>query len=90
MAEETPVNVPIPEEEQQKAREELNARVQNFIKEYGELVAKHKIDFATYPVFSPDGNGGFRVIVQNTPVDMTNHPTKSPVQQGDFVADSSK
>ncbi len=56
----------------------LQERINTFVKEYGELVALHKIDFATYPVYVPDGNGGFKVVVQNTPVDITNQPTKSP------------
>lgn len=83
------------DEEQKKGDEQLKQEVRNerfnaFIKEYGELVAKHKVDFATYPVFTPDGNGGFRVIIQNTPVDMTNQPIKSPVQDGKFVEDTTK
>lgn len=57
-------------------------RAKAFVEEYGELVKKHKIDFATYPTFIPDGQGGFRVIVQNTPIDMTEQPQKSP-----FVAE---
>lgn len=57
-------------------------RAKAFVEEYGELVKKHKIDFATYPTFIPDGQGGFRVIVQNTPIDMTEVPQKSP-----FVAE---
>lgn len=60
----------------------LQARLSDFVKEYGELVAKHNVDFATYPVFVPDGKGGFRVTVQNTPVDITKsevqEPQKSP------------
>jgi hypothetical protein len=40
-----------------------------FIKEYGELVEKHGIDFAHYPMFVPDGTpGGFRFVLQSTPV----------------------
>lgn len=39
-----------------------------FIKDYGDLVKKHGIDFACYPVFVPDGAGGFKVVIQNTPV----------------------
>lgn len=65
--------------------EELKKRQEEFIKEYGELVTKHKMDFATYPMFTPDGNGGFRVIVQNTPVDTTNIAQKSP-----FIAQDDK
>lgn len=58
--------------------EELKKRQEDFIKEYGELVEKHKMDFATYPVFTPDGTGGFKLIIQNTPVDMTNMPKPTP------------
>lgn len=54
-------------------------RAKEFVKEYGELVKKHQIDFASYPSFIPDGQGGFRVVVQNTPVDITNQPKKSPL-----------
>jgi len=59
-------------------KDELNERVNTFLKEYGELVAKLGIDFASYPVFTPNGRGGFDVIVQNTPVDIKNQPKKSP------------
>jgi len=52
--------------------------IKDFVKEYGELVAKHGVDFACYPVYIPDGSGGFKVTVQNTPVDIKNQPTKSP------------
>lgn len=64
--------------EVENKQEDLNNRVNAFIKEYGELVKKHEVDFATYPVFVPDGQGGFKVIVQNTPVDIKNQPRKSP------------
>lgn len=52
--------------------------VSDFVKEYGELVAKHGVDFATFPVYVPDGQGGFKVVVQNTPIDISKQPTKSP------------
>ncbi len=59
-------------------QEDINNRVNEFLKAYGELVTLHKIDFATYPVFMPDGNGAFKVTIQNTPVDISNSPVKSP------------
>lgn len=46
-------------------------RVDVFLKEYRELTEKHKIDFAHYPVYVPDGNGGFKTVLQATPVDIT-------------------
>ncbi len=60
------------------AKDPTKERVDTFLSEYGELVKKHNIDFASYPVFVPDGQGGFKVIVQNTPVDISNQPKKSP------------
>ncbi len=73
----TPKQPLTPEEEAelQKAREE-------FVKDYGDLVQKHQVDFAQYPVYVPDGNGGFRTVIQNTPVSIKNQPKKSP-----FVAE---
>lgn len=51
--------------------------VSEFLKDYQALVAKHKVDFANYPVYIPDGEGGFKTIIQSTPVDMSNLPQKS-------------
>ncbi len=65
-------------EETEVPKTDLEIRQGDFIKEYGELVEKHKIDFASYPTFIPNGHGGFEIIVQNVPVDITNQPKKSP------------
>ena len=54
------------------------AKNEEFLKEYGELVEKHQRDFASYPLYIPDGQGGFRTIVQSVPVDIKNQPKKSP------------
>ena len=58
--------------------EERKEKGTAFMKEYGELVAKHQIDFATYPVFIPDGQGGFKIVVQSTPIDISEQAKKSP------------
>lgn len=58
-------------EEQNLAPSEAQERASSFVKEYGELVKKHNIDFAAFPQYVPDGNGGFRTVVQNVPVDIT-------------------
>lgn len=63
---------------EEQLKDEKVERVNAFLSGYKELVEKHKIDFATYPLFVPDGQGGFKVIIQNTPVDITNQPQKSP------------
>lgn len=61
-----------------------NEDVLAFLKEYGELVAKHQVDFANYPVYVPDGQGGFKTIIQNTPVSLKNRPQEP--QKSPFVA----
>lgn len=61
-----------------KEQDDQKNRVDAFVKEYGELVEKHNVDFANYPAYIPDGNGGFRVIVQTVPVDVSKQPKKSP------------
>ena len=67
-----------PVTETEKTEEEkLNARIQDFIKDYGDLVQKYKVDFATYPMFVPDGSGSFKIITQTTPVDIGNQPIRS-------------
>lgn len=58
--------------------EERKEKGTAFLQEYGELVAKHQMDIAAYPVFIPDGEGGFKVTVQSTPVDISEQPQKSP------------
>lgn len=67
--------------------EELSAeeRGKEFIKRYGELVAELDIDFATFPLWEPDGNGGFTTKVRTQPMDMRGVAKKSP-----FVADDEK
>ncbi len=57
---------------------EAKERIDTFVKEYGELVDKHKVDFANYPMLVPDGKGAFKIIMQSVPVDITNQPVKSP------------
>ncbi len=61
--------------------EERKVKGEAFMKAYGELVEKHQIDFATYPVFIPAGPekpGRFEIVINSTPVDISNQPKKSP------------
>jgi len=81
MSDEVKVDDTIPAPQTDPAKDPTQERVQGFLADYGELVKKHNIDFASYPVFVPDGQGGFKVIVQNTPVDISNQPKKSPFMQ---------
>lgn len=66
-------------------QEDVKKRGDEFFKRYKELVDEVGIDFASYPVFVPDGQGGFKIVVQNTPVDTRNRPVKS-----DFVVKDKK
>lgn len=60
-------------------KNDTQERVNAFLDAYKALVDEHKIDFATYPVWTPDGQGGFKTVMQSTPVDIKNQPVKSPV-----------
>jgi hypothetical protein len=53
-------------------------RIGKFVEAYGALVKEHGIDFASYPVFVPDGKGSFKIIIQSQPVDIANQGVKSP------------
>jgi len=47
-----------------------NNKITNFLKEYGELVAKHGVDFVNFPMFVPAENGEFKIMIKTEPVDM--------------------
>ena len=59
---------------------EAQKRVEEFYKEYGKLVEKYQVDFASYPLWVPSGqgDGSFKCVVQSVPVDIANTPRKSP------------
>ncbi len=57
--------------------QESKDRVEAFMKAYGELTKSSGCDFIAYPVFIPDGDGGFKVVVNQQPIDTTNRPTRS-------------
>lgn len=52
-------------------------KLQAFVQAYGDLVKLHNVDFATYPMFEPDEQGGFKITVKTTPVDLSTQPVKS-------------
>lgn len=53
-------------------------RIKKFFEKYGELVKELEVDMVNYPMFVPDGEGGFKIIVQSSPVDMKGRGVKSP------------
>lgn len=57
---------------------EAQERITKFVEAYGKLTKKFNCDFVAYPVFVPDGHGAFKVVLQQSPVDTTNQPVKSP------------
>lgn len=62
--------------------EERQAKAAVFLKEYGELVEKHQMDLATYPVWVPDGQTGtFKTIIQSTPVPLPAKSMESPFME---------
>lgn len=62
----------------------LQEKKMEFLKEYGELVTKFKMDFATYPVWIPGPNSTFQTLVQSTVVVVPDQPVES-----NFIADES-
>lgn len=46
-------------------------RGQELIKRHGENVKELNMDFATFPQWVPDGQGGFRTIIQTQAIDVT-------------------
>lgn len=59
--------------------EERKAKFLEFLKtEYKTKMDELKCDMYSYPLYVPDGNGGFRVVIQTDIVDITNTGMKSP------------
>jgi hypothetical protein len=55
-------------------------RVELFLERYEALVKELEVDFANYPIYIPDGGGGFRTVLQSKPIDI-----KALPQQSNFV-----
>lgn len=53
-------------------------KIDDFVKEYGQLREKHQMDFFTQPIYVPDEQGGFRLTLSHQVVDLTQLPTPSP------------
>lgn len=49
-----------------------------FLKEYGELVKKYEMDFVTFPMYEPNGNGKWELTVKTQLVTTKGQPVKSP------------
>lgn len=58
--------------------DDAKKRIEDFTKEYGELVQKHQVDFVNFPMFQPDGKGHWEVVINSQAVDTKGQPVKSP------------
>lgn len=63
--------------------EQQKKQIEEFLAEYGAIVEKHKVDFVNFPMFQPDGQGGWRILIHNQPVSTEGQPVKSPFVQAD-------
>ena len=68
--------------EEQKTPED---RAKAFLEGYKALVDELQIDLATQPIWVPDGDGGFKTMLQSQPIDITPKAEPSP-----FVAEDKK
>ena len=58
--------------------QETKDRIEGFLAEYAKLIETWKVDFIAFPVYIPDGTGGFKTVVNQQAVDTKASPTKSP------------
>lgn len=59
--------------------EQKKKAIEDFIKEYGALVQKHKVDFVAYPMYVPNETGSWELKIQNQPIYTGDQPVKSPL-----------
>lgn len=57
---------------------EEQKEIDAFLKEYGEIVAKYKLDILAIPSFIPDGQGAWKVVINTRVVSTKDQPVKSP------------
>lgn len=45
-----------------------NDKIDKFLEEYKDLTKRFGVDFVSYPMFVPNSDGSFKVVIQSTPV----------------------
>jgi hypothetical protein len=63
--------------QQQPLTEEQKERIDNFLKDYGELVQKYQVDFINFPILTPDEKYNWQLSVQTQTIDITDMKQKS-------------
>ena len=58
--------------------EEDKKKIDEFLKEYGELVKKHEVDFINFPMYQPNKDGHWETVIQTRPISTKGQPVKSP------------
>lgn len=58
--------------------DEVQDRIDAFVKDYGEMRSKHKVDIAAAPSFVPNDRGTWELMINMQPVDISNELIKSP------------
>lgn len=53
------------------------ARMEAFMGEYAALIEKYNVDIFSFPVWVPDGNGGFTTVLNKQPI-VTDRPRSTP------------
>ena len=54
----------------------MENKIQEFLKEYGELTKKYNVDFAAFPVYMPNEKGTFDLTIQTQPIDLSERKKK--------------
>jgi hypothetical protein len=54
---------------------EAQKRTDDFLKAYNELVKKYRIDFGHQLLYVKDGTGGYKTVIQVSPVDLDSLPS---------------
>jgi hypothetical protein len=47
-----------------------NEKISKFMKKYEELTKECGVDMVAYPMFVPNSDGSFKVIIQTQPIDL--------------------
>ena len=63
--------------------QDFDERKAKFLEQYKSLIDELKVDIMAIPIHLPDGQGGFRLVVQQNIVDTKNVPTPSKME--DFI-----